>query len=169
MSDQNISICAPDDFSIKINKWKVREGFQVSNGNVILLYELTDSADTEIKRLKATKCGVVRKRLKKDGEIACKGFVEELVCVAGILKIILLFLSFSEVLLYLSECNHTTVIKDMCADCGADLRQNDEVIMFIYSILLLLLFISPLYLCDIGQHVDGFHSNDSLCSRSEGY
>lgn len=27
----------------------------------------------------------------------------------------------------LAECSHTTVIKDMCADCGADLRQNEHV------------------------------------------
>lgn len=32
-----------------------------------------------------------------------------------------------DALLELSECIHTTVIKDMCADCGADLRQNDNV------------------------------------------
>lgn len=34
---------------------------------------------------------------------------------------------FSTPLLELSECIHTTVIKDMCADCGADLRQNENV------------------------------------------
>lgn len=34
---------------------------------------------------------------------------------------------FSEELLELATCSHTTVIKDMCADCGADLRQNENV------------------------------------------
>lgn len=30
------------------------------------------------------------------------------------------------------ECIHTTVIHDMCADCGADLRQNEKVIFALY-------------------------------------
>lgn len=30
-------------------------------------------------------------------------------------------------LVKLCECSHTTVIKDMCADCGADLRHEEEV------------------------------------------
>ncbi|KAJ6642004.1 RNA polymerase II subunit A C-terminal domain phosphatase [Pseudolycoriella hygida] len=64
---------------------------------------LADSEDTEIKRLKATNCGVVKKRLHKDGDVVPKG----------------------EPLLELSACVHTTVIKDMCADCGADLRQDE--------------------------------------------
>lgn len=38
-----------------------------------------------------------------------------------------LFVIFSTPILELSECVHTTVIKDMCADCGADLRQNENV------------------------------------------
>lgn len=29
-------------------------------------------------------------------------------------------------LLELQQCSHTTVIKDMCADCGADLRQDEQ-------------------------------------------
>lgn len=43
--------------------------------------------------------------------------------------IYLLFV-FSSPVLKLSECSHTTVIKDMCADCGADLRQNENVSHF---------------------------------------
>lgn len=30
-------------------------------------------------------------------------------------------------MLELGECSHTTVIKDMCAECGADLRQDENV------------------------------------------
>ncbi|XP_055919788.1 RNA polymerase II subunit A C-terminal domain phosphatase [Eupeodes corollae] len=104
MTDKNIFICAPDDCKIKIIKWKVREGFPVGNSQVILVYEVCDGVNNEVKKLKATKVGVVKKRLFKDGAIVEKG----------------------SALLSLSSCVHTTVIKDMCADCGADLRQNEN-------------------------------------------
>lgn len=57
------------NYSIKIHKWKVREGFQVNNNQVILLYESIGGDDKEIKRFKSTKCGVVKKRHHKDGDI----------------------------------------------------------------------------------------------------
>lgn len=104
MSDQNIEINAPDNCKIKIIKWRVREGYPVNNSQVILFYEDCDSVDKEVKKLKSTKVGVVKKRLYKDGAIVEKG----------------------SALLSLSSCIHTTVIKDMCADCGADLRQNEN-------------------------------------------
>ncbi|XP_065087791.1 RNA polymerase II subunit A C-terminal domain phosphatase [Ochlerotatus camptorhynchus] len=101
--NQNI-ICAPAESSIKINKWKVREGYPVTTGNIILFYECLNGSEKDVKRLKATKAGVVKKRLAKEGEIVDKG----------------------KPLLALQQCSHTTVIKDMCADCGADLRQDDQ-------------------------------------------
>lgn len=101
--NQNI-ICAPADSAIKIHKWKVREGYPVTSGNIILFYELPGGPEKDVKRLKATKAGVVKKRLAKEGEIVDKG----------------------KPLLALDQCSHTTVIKDMCADCGADLRQDDQ-------------------------------------------
>lgn len=72
MSDVEKTTVFSPNYRIKINKWKVREGFQVNNNQLILLYELTSdgggesgggggSTDTEIKRLKSTKCGVVKK------------------------------------------------------------------------------------------------------------
>lgn len=73
MADQNIAVCAPIENCIKIIKWKVREGFQVTSGQLILLYELTDSNDKEIKRLKSTNSGVVKKRLFKEGDLVKKG------------------------------------------------------------------------------------------------
>ncbi|XP_055848232.1 RNA polymerase II subunit A C-terminal domain phosphatase [Episyrphus balteatus] len=104
MTDKNIEVFAPDDCKIKIIKWKVREGFPVNNSQVILVYEVCDSVNKEVKKLKSTKVGVVKKRLYKDGAFVEKG----------------------SALLSLSSCVHTTVIKDMCADCGADLRQNEN-------------------------------------------
>lgn len=35
------------------------------------------------------------------------------------------FMSFSDPLLELEKCTHPTVMKDMCAECGADLRNED--------------------------------------------
>ncbi|ETN66731.1 Fcp1 [Anopheles darlingi] len=102
MENQNI-ICVPDDCGIKIQKWKVREGFPVTAGTIILFYELSDGSDKEVKRLKASKSGVVRKRLAREGQTVAAG----------------------KPVLELGQCNHTTVIKDMCADCGADLRQDE--------------------------------------------
>ncbi|XP_040160340.1 RNA polymerase II subunit A C-terminal domain phosphatase [Anopheles arabiensis] len=101
-ANQNI-ICAPDDCAIKISKWKVREGFPVTSGSIILFYEQLDGSDKEVKRLKATKSGVVKRRLAREGATVAKG----------------------KPVLELGQCSHTTVIKDMCADCGADLRQDE--------------------------------------------
>lgn len=69
MSDSNKTTVFSPDCKIKINKWKVREGFQVNNNQLILLYELIDSDVSEIKRLKSTKCGVVKKRYFNEGDI----------------------------------------------------------------------------------------------------
>lgn len=69
MSETEKTIVFSPNIQIKIKKWKVREGFQVNNNQLILLYELTSGNDTEIKRLKSTKCGVVKKRFHKEGDI----------------------------------------------------------------------------------------------------
>ncbi|XP_030557265.1 RNA polymerase II subunit A C-terminal domain phosphatase [Drosophila novamexicana] len=96
---------------IRINKWRVREGQNVSAAQILFLYQQLGDDGKPIKegdatflKYKSNQAGVVRKRLRKEGEIVIKG----------------------DALLELSECIHTTVIKDMCADCGADLRQNDN-------------------------------------------
>ncbi|KAH8371535.1 hypothetical protein KR093_007910 [Drosophila rubida] len=96
---------------IRINKWRVREGQNVSAAQILFLYQQlgedgkpVKKDDTTIHKYKSNRAGVVKKRLRKEGEIVIKG----------------------DALLELSECIHTTVIKDMCADCGADLRQNEN-------------------------------------------
>ncbi|CAD7014863.1 RNA polymerase II subunit A C-terminal domain phosphatase isoform X1 [Ceratitis capitata] len=122
ISAGSITITAPTEHPIRINKWRVREGFPITSSQVILLYEITSgdndsealctktvassvaSADKTLHKLKANRVGVVKKRLFKEGQLVPQG--------ATILE--------------LAECAHTTVIKDMCADCGADLRQNEN-------------------------------------------
>lgn len=75
MEDRNCVVYSLLENSIKIYKWKVREGFQVTNNQVILLYKLLEGDDKEIKRLKSNKSGVVKKRLFKDGDVVAKGYV----------------------------------------------------------------------------------------------
>lgn len=68
----NIQICSPDDTDLIIYKWKCNEGSVLSSGNVILIYKLAGN-ETEVKRLKTTKCGTVTKRLMKEGDLVGKG------------------------------------------------------------------------------------------------
>lgn len=69
------TVFSPSENSIKIHKWKVREGFQVATNQVILLYELVDGDDKEVKRFKSTKCGMVKKRHYKDGDVVDTEYV----------------------------------------------------------------------------------------------
>ncbi|XP_016947316.3 RNA polymerase II subunit A C-terminal domain phosphatase [Drosophila biarmipes] len=104
-----------NETSAVINKWRVREGQFVSAAQILFLYTPmaadglkpgagSGKADSSVQKYKSQRAGVVKKRLRKDGELLSKG----------------------DAILELSECIHTTVIKDMCADCGADLRQNEN-------------------------------------------
>lgn len=65
---------------IRINKWRVREGQFVSAAQILFLYQqLGDDGkpikkdDTTIHKYKANRAGVVKKRLRKEGEIVIKG------------------------------------------------------------------------------------------------
>lgn len=39
-----------------------------------------------------------------------------------------MFCLYRDVLLQLEECTHPTVMKDMCAECGADLRKQEQTL-----------------------------------------
>lgn len=74
-------VYSPAEHSIRIHRWKVREGFQVTRNHIILLYSVPDDdqsdngpcAASDLKRLKVPQTGVVRKRLFKDGDTVAKG------------------------------------------------------------------------------------------------
>ncbi|XP_066584575.1 RNA polymerase II subunit A C-terminal domain phosphatase [Prorops nasuta] len=88
----------------KILKWKVSLNTMVSAGKVLLLYNNVppgneDTKDSE-KKLKATHVGRVSELLVKQGDIVQPG----------------------QEILILEGCKHPAVIKDLCAECGADLR-----------------------------------------------
>ncbi|XP_060080260.1 RNA polymerase II subunit A C-terminal domain phosphatase-like [Ylistrum balloti] len=91
-------VCAPRDCSIKIAKWKVRKGYKVSHGAVLCTY---DTSNAKGLKIKATEVGTVVDILVKEGELLEPGCP----------------------LMQLQSCTHPTVMKDMCADCGADLRE----------------------------------------------
>jgi RNA polymerase II subunit A-like phosphatase len=38
------------------------------------------------------------------------------------------FCIYRDALLQLEECTHPTVMNDMCAECGADLRKQDQTL-----------------------------------------
>lgn len=58
---------------IKIVKWKVRKGTQLSINNVICLYETVgENNSAALQRFKATCSGIVQKLMFKDGEVVKK-------------------------------------------------------------------------------------------------
>ncbi|XP_037571740.1 RNA polymerase II subunit A C-terminal domain phosphatase [Dermacentor silvarum] len=92
---------------IKIAKWKIQAGSRISHGTGILLYQKTGEscdADAQLCKLKSE----------------CDGTVDTLVAQEGDT------LNPGDVLLKLALCTHPVVMKDLCAECGADLRELGE-------------------------------------------
>ncbi|KAG8227390.1 hypothetical protein J437_LFUL000398 [Ladona fulva] len=103
MGANNVIIVLPSQIPAKILKWKVSEGNLLSVGRVILLYDSNfGDGNSEPKKFKASQVGTVVKLLAAEGDIIKPG----------------------EPLLELEKCCHPTVMKDMCAECGADLRMD---------------------------------------------
>lgn len=88
----SITITAPAEHPIRINKWRVREGFPITSSQVILLYEIISggndaegssakmlassvvaSIDKTLHKLKANRVGVVKKRSFKEGQLVPQG------------------------------------------------------------------------------------------------
>lgn len=67
---ENIQVLSPDK-DIKINKWIVHKGSQVSNGKVLLLFTEADGSD-HVERMMSAKCGIVKKLLHKEGDAVSK-------------------------------------------------------------------------------------------------
>lgn len=90
----------------KILKWRVRLDTMVAAGRILLLYQNATSgnenegAKEPERKLRATNFGRVKQILAKEGDIIQPG--EEIALLEG--------------------CTHPTVMIDLCAECGADLR-----------------------------------------------
>ncbi|GFN89852.1 RNA polymerase ii subunit a c-terminal domain phosphatase [Plakobranchus ocellatus] len=103
-----IAIQAPS--KLKVLKWKVRRESHVFKGTVLALYcdidgERGDTA-SETKKLKASRAGIVADISVKEGDVANQGDVLLRMC------------SQND-----NQCSHPTIMKDMCAECGMDLRE----------------------------------------------
>ncbi|XP_075534342.1 RNA polymerase II subunit A C-terminal domain phosphatase-like isoform X1 [Dermacentor variabilis] len=94
---------------IKIAKWKIQAGSRISHGTGILLYEKSgesSDADAQLYKLKSECDGTVDTLVAQEGDVLKPG----------------------DVLLKLALCTHPVVMKDLCAECGADLRELGEAV-----------------------------------------
>lgn len=73
MADNTVMVTAGVEKSIKILKWKVKEGFTISIGQIILLYDFVNIAKSEQKRLKAIKAGKIKRLVVREGDIVDPG------------------------------------------------------------------------------------------------
>nr|CAI5824987.1 unnamed protein product [Callosobruchus analis] len=103
MVEKTIYISQPQTKPIKILKWKIREGQTVPVGRVLLLYDFAESKNPEQRKLKSLHAGTVNKIVAKQGDTINPG----------------------QTLVELEACSHPTVMNDMCAECGADLRREE--------------------------------------------
>ncbi|KAK7114244.1 RNA polymerase II subunit A C-terminal domain phosphatase-like [Littorina saxatilis] len=101
-------IVCPGEFPIKLVKWKVKKDSMVTKGAVLALYEV-ENTESQAK-LKSTASGIVDKIFVDAGMAAEPGNA-------------LVTLRHQES----GGCTHPTVMKDMCADCGADLRREPGI------------------------------------------
>lgn len=91
---------------IRIVKWKIQPGSRISHGTGLLLYKNVDGDSNagELCKLKSECDGTVDALVTPEGAVANPG----------------------DVLFELALCTHPVVMKDLCAECGADLRQLGE-------------------------------------------
>ncbi|XP_067944123.1 RNA polymerase II subunit A C-terminal domain phosphatase-like [Watersipora subatra] len=99
------ALYSPAGASIEIVKWKVRKGSQVDPGSVLMTYKI--KGRTEIMKLKSEQIGGVVELLRKEGDTVLP----------------------RQQLLRLAGCNHNIVIKDLCAECGKDLREERKEVV----------------------------------------
>ncbi|CAC5403310.1 CTDP1 [Mytilus coruscus] len=91
------SVRAPNK-NIRITKWKVKTGHKVNQGAILCIYETDDAKGLKIK---ANEVGTICEIMGQEGDRKPPG----------------------SVLVTIEPCRHPTVMKDMCAECGADLRE----------------------------------------------
>ncbi|CAG9563864.1 unnamed protein product [Danaus chrysippus] len=104
MADKTMPISVPSEKPLKVIKWKVKEGIFVSCGQILFLYSDSSGNKSEVKKFKALRSGTIVSIKVKEGDI-----VEPGGCIAD-----------------LEQCRHPTVMKEMCAECGADLRSGES-------------------------------------------
>ncbi|XP_004922411.1 RNA polymerase II subunit A C-terminal domain phosphatase isoform X1 [Bombyx mori] len=103
MADKTIPIFVPSEKPVKLAKWKIKQGTVVTQGQVLFLYKDLAGDGEELKKFKSSHAGTVSSIKVKEGDV-----VEPSSAVAD-----------------LEECRHPTVMMEMCAECGADLRSEE--------------------------------------------
>ncbi|KAL7304939.1 hypothetical protein TKK_0002737 [Trichogramma kaykai] len=92
-----------EDGPSRAKKWRIKKGEFVNVGKLLLIY--TDVATDKVeKRMKSTQVGKVVKLCVKENDVLHPG----------------------QVIAQLEKCKHPTVMKGMCAECGADLIEEAE-------------------------------------------
>ncbi|CAB3376519.1 Hypothetical predicted protein [Cloeon dipterum] len=86
----------------KLAQWKVKPGDQVSMGKILLHY--CNAGEDKHEKLRANKVGTVTTLLLKEGDSIKPG----------------------DEVLELELCSHPTVMRDLCAECGADLSDEKQ-------------------------------------------
>jgi RNA polymerase II subunit A-like phosphatase len=86
---------------VRLMKWKVKRGANLSSGSLLFIYEESG----EQKRFKSTQYGLVTGLMVQEGEMITPG----------------------QTLVQFESCAHTTVMKDLCAECGLDLRKSGKL------------------------------------------
>uniref|UniRef100_H2YDS9 RNA polymerase II subunit A C-terminal domain phosphatase n=1 Tax=Ciona savignyi TaxID=51511 RepID=H2YDS9_CIOSA len=98
------TVTVPGNKPVRLLKWMVKPGDWVNYGTSLIVYRCIEDPSTGLKsketELKSKKVGRVKKLVMEVGQVAKPG-VEILV---------------------LDSCTHPVVMKDMCAECGVDLR-----------------------------------------------
>lgn len=96
----------PGHKPIRILKWLVKKGESIQHGTPLAAYRAVEepSKQTHPKEmhLKSKYVGTVKKFFMQEGQVAISGGI----------------------LLEIENCAHPVVIKDMCAECGQDLRSS---------------------------------------------
>ncbi|KAL1513002.1 hypothetical protein ABEB36_002490 [Hypothenemus hampei] len=103
MAEDAVRVSQQQTKPVKIIKWKVREGTTVPVGRVILLYVFPDAEKVQQLKLKASQAGIIHTILAEEDRVVQPG----------------------EPLYTIKACSHPTIMNDMCAECGADLRKDD--------------------------------------------
>jgi RNA polymerase II subunit A-like phosphatase len=94
-----VLVCCPEAALIK--KFKIKEGSAVNTGTILCEYQLPNSE--KIFRLKSNYNGTVKELLLREGTETEKG----------------------SALVNIELCRHLTIWRNMCAECGLDLREQE--------------------------------------------
>lgn len=73
MADKTMSISVPCEKPIIVEKWKVKQGAFVSQGQILFLYSDSSGNSTGLKKFKAVRAGTIIAIKVKEGDIAEPG------------------------------------------------------------------------------------------------